>query len=212
MSCISGAVVASAGNAFGEPSSFIDPLSDGSACQRDLQYLQQLKVNTIRAYSVNASLNHDACMQAFSGAGIYTMYGICLFLSFLGTNALVISIDLTLPLNGSIDRASPSWSTNLLDLYISTIDSFSKYDNVLAYNVGNEVVIAANQTDVAAYVKAAARDTKAYLQSKGSSALVGYAAIDGDATWRDPLANYLSCDATSSGSGSTAIDLYGLNN
>ena len=134
------------------------------------------------------------------------------FLSLLGTNLFVTSIDLTLPVNGSIDRASPSWSTNLLDLYISTIDSFSKYDNVLAYNIGNEVVIAANQTDVAAYVKAAARDTKAYLQSKGSSALVGYAAIDGDSTWRDPLANYLSCDVTSSNSGSTAIDLYGLNN
>lgn len=66
-------------------------------------------------------------------------------------------------MNGSLDRASPSWSTNLLDLYIGTIDVFAKYDNVLAYNVGNEVVIAANQTDVAAYIKAAARDTKAYL-------------------------------------------------
>lgn len=75
-----GAVVASAGNAFGEPSSFIDPLADGSGCARDLPYLQQLKVNTIRAYSVNASLNHDACMQAFSGAGIYAMYGLgCIF-------------------------------------------------------------------------------------------------------------------------------------
>jgi hypothetical protein len=65
--------------------------------------------------------------------------------------------------NGSIDRASPSWSTNLLDLYIDTIDAFSKYDNVLAFNVGNEVVIASNVTDVTAYVKAAARDVKAYL-------------------------------------------------
>src|ERR1700691_5511993 len=74
-----------------------------------------------------------------------------------------LSIDLSLPVNGSIDRASPSWSTNLLDLYIDTIDAFSKYDNVLAFNVGNEVVIASNVTDVTAYVKAAARDVKAYL-------------------------------------------------
>jgi hypothetical protein len=51
-----------------------------------------------------------------------------------------------------------------------------------------------------------------YRTSKSSSALVGYAAIDGDTTWRDPLASYLSCDPSGGNSGSTAIDLYGLNN
>lgn len=58
---------------FSEPSDYIDPLANGPACQRDLQYLQQLGVNTLRVYSVNASLNHDTCMQTFSGAGIYIM-------------------------------------------------------------------------------------------------------------------------------------------
>ena len=66
-------------------------------------------------------------------------------------------------MNGSIDRASPAWSTNLLDQYIATIDTFAKYDNVLAYNVGNEVITAPNATNAAAFIKAAARDTKAYL-------------------------------------------------
>jgi hypothetical protein len=50
-----------------------------------------------------------------------------------------------------------------LDLYINTIDTFSKYDNVLAFNVGNEVVIAANGTDAGPFIKAAVRDIKAYL-------------------------------------------------
>jgi 1,3-beta-glucanosyltransferase GAS1 len=160
---VAGASVADPNNPFGEPTSFIDPLADGTACQRDLPFLQQLKVNTIRAYSVNSSLNHDACMQTFSQAGIYTMYvGLPLYDTLIDQSRFV-SIDLSLPVNGSIDRASPSWSTNLLDLYINTIDAFAKYDNVLAYNVGNEVVIASNVTDVAAYVKAAARDVKAYL-------------------------------------------------
>ncbi|KAF8557391.1 glycoside hydrolase family 72 protein [Imleria badia] len=188
-----GQVIADSNNPFLEPSTYIDPLSNGTACQRDLPYLQQLGVNTIRAYSVNSALNHDTCMQLFSNAGIHTI------------------IDLSLPVNGSIDRNSPSWTTALLDEYIETIQAFSKYDNVLAFNVGNEVVIAANGTAAAAFVKAAARDIKAYLTSIKSSALVGYAAIDGDPSWILPLAEYLSCDPSGANSGTTAIDLYGLN-
>lgn len=52
-----------------------------------------------------------------------------------------------------------------------------------------------------------------YLRnSKSLSTLVGYAAIDGDATWIVPLASYLSCDPSGSDSGNAAIDIFGLNN
>lgn len=68
-----GQVVADPNNPFLEPSTYIDPLSNGTTCQRDLPYLQQLGVNTVRAYGVNSALNHDTCMQLFSNAGIYTM-------------------------------------------------------------------------------------------------------------------------------------------
>lgn len=64
---------AGATNSFGEPTTFTDPLALGSSCSRDLPYLQQLGVNTLRVYSVNSSLNHDDCMSTFSNAGIYTM-------------------------------------------------------------------------------------------------------------------------------------------
>ncbi|KAI0320437.1 carbohydrate-binding module family 43 protein/Glycoside hydrolase family 72 protein [Amylostereum chailletii] len=185
--------VTDANNPFQEPTDFIDPLADAAGCSRDLPFLQQLGVNAVRVYSVNSSLNHDSCMQAFSGAGIYTI------------------IDLSLPVNGSIDRSSAAWTTALQDQYTASIDAFSKYDNVLAYNVGNEVVISPDGTGALAFVKAAARDTKAYLKSKSSSALVGYAAVDGD-DWIVPVANYLSCDPSNGNSDSTAIDLYGLNN
>jgi 1,3-beta-glucanosyltransferase GAS1 len=102
-------------------------------------------------------------------------------------------------------RLNPTWSSNLLGLYLSTIDTFLKYDNVLAFNIGNEVVMDVPSSAAAPFIKAAARDVKAYLKSKGSSALVGYASTDGSG-WRDPLANYLTCD-----SDSTSIDLWGLN-
>ena len=95
------------------------------------------------------------------------------------------SIDLALPLNGSINRADPAWTTDLLGLctyqnflpsFLSfletslspaktsslqpllrfrfssdttTITAFSKYNNVLAFNVGNEVINLATNTQVA---------------------------------------------------------------
>jgi Glucanosyltransferase len=69
-----GVVIPGPNNTFLEPSTFIDPLANGTACTRDLPYLTQLGVNTIRVYSVDSTLNHDACMQMLSNAGIYTMY------------------------------------------------------------------------------------------------------------------------------------------
>jgi len=186
---------ASGANApFAEPTSFIDPLADGAACQRDAPILQAASINAIRVYSVDSSKNHDACMTAFNNVGIYVM------------------IDLGLPVNGSIIRDAPAWSTNLLDEYIKTIDAFAKYNNLLAVNIGNEVITSPQTTTTAPFVKAAARDTKAYLVSKKMNTLVGYAAIDGDDTWIVPLADFLSCDPSGTNSGSTAIDFYGLNN
>ena len=66
-------------------------------------------------------------------------------------------------MNGSIDRTAPTWTTSLLDLYLRTVDAFLGYDNILVFNIGNEVVISSNSTVAAPFVKAAARDLKAYL-------------------------------------------------
>jgi len=59
--------------AFPEPSDYTDPLANASSCARDIPYLKQLGINTLRVYSVNASENHDDCMSALSAAGIYTV-------------------------------------------------------------------------------------------------------------------------------------------
>ncbi|KAF8193250.1 Glucanosyltransferase-domain-containing protein [Mycena galopus ATCC 62051] len=182
-----GTVISGPDNPLNQPSTFVDNLADETACLRDIPILQQLSVNSIRAYSANSSLNHDSCMQALSSAGIYVI------------------LDLTLPLNGSIDTTLPAWSTNILDQYLRTIDAFAKYDNVLAYNIGNEV-ITPSATQSAPFIVAAARDIRAYLNSISSSALVGYAAIDGPSSFVVNEANFLACSA------SAEIDLFGLNN
>ncbi|KAJ6475373.1 Glucanosyltransferase-domain-containing protein [Mycena sanguinolenta] len=139
-------------NPLDQPSTFVDNLTDSAGCARDLPFLQQLGVNASRAHSVDSTLNHDSCMAALSGVGIYVM---C-----------------------------------LLDQHIETINVFSKYDNVLVYNVGNEV-LTASAMNVAPFIKAAARDVKAYLASISSSALVGYADIDDASGFHNAVAQ---CD------------------
>ncbi|KAH8835446.1 1,3-beta-glucanosyltransferase [Flagelloscypha sp. PMI_526] len=180
-----GAVDTSSDNAFLEPSTFIDPLAQSDACTRDLPTLKSLGVNVLRIYSVDSTKNHDGCMKTFSDAGIYTI------------------IDLSLPLNGSIDRTSPSWTTNLLDEYTKTIDAFSGYGNaVLGLQLATKDAVSP-----APFVKAAARDIKAYLKSKSIPALVGYAAIDGPSEFRGGMAKFLSCDPSGKNSDDTSIDL-----
>lgn len=68
------------------------------------------------------------------------------------------------------------------------------------------VTLPAN-TNAAPFIKAAARDTKAFLKSISSTALVSYTSTDMPVATRNALATYLSC-----GSDDTSIDLYGLNN
>jgi hypothetical protein len=89
-----------------------------------------------------------------------------------------LSLDLSTPAS-SISRDTPAWyvtsrclligsligvrSVDLLNTYLTTIQAFNGYDNVLAYNIGNEVVMSNATTSIAPFLKAAARDTKAYL-------------------------------------------------
>lgn len=67
----------------------------------------------------------------------------------LDTAGIYVLLDVSLPLNGSIDRASPSWTTSLLDEYTRTVNAFNKYPNILAYNIGNEVINTVNNSNAA---------------------------------------------------------------
>jgi 1,3-beta-glucanosyltransferase GAS1 len=87
------------------------------------------------------------------------------------------------------------------------MDSFQSFDNTLGFFVGNEVIAKANQSAAAPFIKAAARDMKAYRDGKGYRKIpIGYCAAD-IAELRPMLQNYLACG----GNSSEAIDFFGLN-
>lgn len=181
---------AAAGATSSTTTTYVDPLSDKTLCERDVPLLAALGTNTIRTYAIDPTLDHSACMSLLSDAGIY-----------------VIS-DLSEP-SLSINRDDPTWTVDLLDRYTAVVDELAQYDNVIGFFAGNEVSNSANNTAASAYVKAAVRDTKNHIAAKqaagGRWMGVGYAAND-DATIRHNLADYFNC-----GNQSEAIDFFGYN-
>lgn len=141
----------------------VDPLGIEEICLRDVEYFKELGLNTIRVYTVDNSLNHSTCMQALDDAGIYLI------------------LDVNTP-EASISRYDPSCSYNAqyLQAIFSTVDVFAKYDNVLGFFAGNEVINDIENTTAAApYVKAVVRDLKQYMKSQDYRAIpVGYSAAD----------------------------------
>ncbi|KAK5130807.1 hypothetical protein LTR08_001641 [Meristemomyces frigidus] len=167
-------------------SSYTDPLTL-SGVQRDIPYLLELQTNTIRVYALDPTIDHSDAMTALANAGIYVV------------------ADLSSP-NESINRDDPAWTDALYTRYTSVIDEMQKYTNTLGFFAGNEVSNAANNTDASAFVKAAVRDTKAYIKTKGYRSIgVGYATND-DASIRVNMADYFNC-----GDASAAIDFWGYN-
>ncbi|KAI9743304.1 MAG: 1,3-beta-glucanosyltransferase gas1 [Claussenomyces sp. TS43310] len=166
---------------------FSDPLADANACARDIPLLQKLQTNVIRVYAINATNDHSACMNMLANAGIYVLQ------------------DLSNP-SYSIDRSLPSWNTELFASYAAVVDEMQQYTNTLGFFAGNEVSNQANNTDASAFVKAAVRDMKAYIKTKGYRTIgVGYATND-DKDIRIPLADYFNC-----GDADSAIDFWGYN-
>jgi len=164
-----------------------DPLADESSCKRDVPYLKALNTNVIRTYAVDPTQNHDACMKLLDDAGIY-----------------VIS-DLSEP-SLSINRIDASWDIALYERYTAVVDNLSNYTNVIGFFAGNEVTNDNTTTQASAFVKAAVRDTKAYIKKNVNRWMgVGYAAND-DSDIRANIAHYFNC-----GNQSEAIDYWGYN-
>lgn len=171
----------------GEPDSFTDPLADEAGCRRDVPLLKELGVNAIRVYAIEPTSNHDVCMKLLDDAGIYLIQ------------------DLSNP-HSSINRNDPAWNTDLYKTYTAVIDALAKYDNVMGFFAGNEVSNIPSNTNASAFVKAAVRDSKAYIKQKKYRQIgVGYATND-DAEIRDDLKDYFNC-----GTPESSIDFWGYN-
>lgn len=167
---------------------YTDPISDSSSCERDIPYLQQLGTNVIRVYAIDPAQSHDKCMNALADAGIYVI------------------ADLSAP-GQSIIRSSPSWNDDLYTRYTTVVDALAGYTNTLGFFAGNEVTNNATNTDASAFVKAAVRDTKAYIKQRNYRTIgVGYATSD-DADIREQVADYFDCGNDRA----SAIDFWGYN-
>ncbi|WYZ36629.1 hypothetical protein EsH8_II_000135 [Colletotrichum jinshuiense] len=165
-----------------------DPLVDTEQCTRDADLMKTLGTNAIRIYHVDPSANHDGCMSAFDKAGIYTLIDLDTFDSYILPN-------------------NPYWNETQFNAYAKVMDVFEKYDNVLGFFIGNEIIALNNQSQVAPFMKAATRDMKAYRDKKGYRKIpVGYSAAD-IAELRPMLQDYLTCG----GKTEDNIDFFGLN-
>ncbi|KAH3970292.1 1,3-beta-glucanosyltransferase [Parastagonospora nodorum] len=165
-----------------------DPLITSSQCSLDANLMKTIGANSIRVYHVDPKGNHDACMKAFADAGIYVWLDLDTF-------------------NTQIYEAAPQWNSSQRDAFALVMDAFHSYDNLGGFFVGNEAITTANGSVTAPYVKAAARDLKAYRDSKSYRKIpIGYSAAD-IASLRPMLQNYLACGTNSS----ETLDFFSLN-
>jgi hypothetical protein len=127
-----------------------DPLIDNTQCTLDANLMKTLGANSIRVYHVDPQAEHDDCMKTFADAGIYIWLDLDTFNSYIQGPGM----------------SAPQWNETQYKAYQEVMDAFHNYDNLGGFFVGNEVLTSPD-TDVAApFVKAAARDMKAYRDGK----------------------------------------------
>lgn len=169
---------------------YVDSLANPGLCLKDLEFLKELGINTVRVYQVDPTKNHDVCMNAFASHGIYVL------------------ADLSEP-QRSISQCLPTWDVDLFKRYTDVVDSLHKYSNMLGFIAGNEVMNKVENSDSAPFVKASVRDIKAYIRQQNYRRVpVGYASAD-DTLTRINSADYFVCGDDNTEA--AAVDFYALN-
>lgn len=166
-------------------------MRDAAQCARDATLMKTLGTNSIRVYHVQPEDDHDACMKSFADAGIYV------WLDLDDRDSYILP-------DGS---NTPSWTEAMMAKYEATMDAFEGYDNLAGVFIGNEMLTTGADSAAAPYLKAAARDMKAYRDKQGYRQFpVGYSAAD-IPDLRPNLQNYLACGT----SDADRVDFYSLN-
>lgn len=99
------------------------------------------------------------------------------------------------------------WDQGQYDAYAKVMDKFHGYNNVLGFFIANEGIAARGQSQVAPYLKAAARDMKAYRDNKGYRKIpIGYSAAH-IVEMQPMLQDFLTCG----GDDKNIIDFYAIN-
>jgi 1,3-beta-glucanosyltransferase GAS1 len=152
---------------------------------RDIVFLSQLSTNVIRVSYIDPTQDHTACMSALQTAGIY------------------VFVDL--PTNQTINSTNPQWNLDIYNSWIQKIDAVAGFNNVLGFFAGNNIVTNSSNSPAAAFVKAAVRDLKSYINSKYNRDIpVGYE-LNAAANY-DIVSSYMTCGSNTS----ATIDFLGI--
>ncbi|KAF2111995.1 Glucanosyltransferase-domain-containing protein [Lophiotrema nucula] len=152
-----------------------DLLTDKAACQRDIDLLKKLNVNTIRVFYIDPTQDHRGCLNAFADAGIYVLTD--------------LSSD-----SHWLDPSVGVWDTALQSQFFSVVDALAPYNNILGLSLGRTYG-ELQESDGLPFWKAALRDLKAYIKEKNYRDIpIGYETDQSIENGTIAELNYLTCD------------------
>ncbi|CDM28734.1 CAZyme family GH72 [Penicillium roqueforti] len=192
------------GVVYGQRSSRSTPIdvlagSRASQCAIDGPMIKALGANTISVGYIDATQSHDKCMQVFEDNGIYVLANMASQRDWSLMNMTGMDV--------SSNIANSTWQMNVFKQYAAVLDSMAGYNNLLGLLVGDEIISGYTSVDLAPYLKAAARDMKAYTAARQYRPIsIGYA-TSAEYTYMQALGEYLVCG----GNSDNAVDFYSVN-